>query len=241
ELSLERAGKKFALGRLRSDRLWPTRVPEHIFLEAGAMRRSSPPRERRGGTAPRHSPGGSFFVEAATGKNSRSDGLHGRRETRNQTDLAEKSAEATCLAFHHGNGASSNSAQFVSGCAPTENYRSRSRFDISSRIFRSSLVRESMPCSEILSSTRFSSSALPSRRRLGESVTARLATIALLLATMSSTSSPRSRRGRLRGMARGGSSTSGRLATRCRTWSMPAVAAMRMYTYAAITPPMCAK
>ena len=138
---------------------------------AGAMRRSSPPRERRGGTRPPGiAPGGSFL-----------------------------------------------SARFF-----RESGARGARFDISSRILRSSPVRLSMPCCEILSSTRFSSSARASRRR-GDGVTAtvRLAAIALLLATMSSTSSPRSRRGRLRGIARGGSSASGTFATRWRTCSIP--------------------
>src|SRR5205085_1127654 len=44
------------------DSCWRECVPHCILKWAGAMRWSSPPRERRGGTAPRHSPGGSFFV-----------------------------------------------------------------------------------------------------------------------------------------------------------------------------------
>ena len=167
------------------------------------MRWSSPPRERRGGIAPRDIPGGSFFLTVvfrarlARGRDDRATMIRGRAS-------ASTSPRARCA-----------------------------RRD----------VRLSMPCCEILSSTRSSSSARDSTRRgAGDAATTRLAIVALLFATTSSTSSPRSRRGGFLGMARGGSSASGIFATRCRTWSMLGdVDAMRMYTYAANTPPRCAK
>src|SRR5205807_6591432 len=71
-----------------------------------------------------------------------------------------------------------------------------SLLDISSRILRSSPVRLSSPSAEILSSTRLTSSAFRSREaifRLGVIAAGRFAAIALLFATISSTSSHGSR------------------------------------------------
>src|SRR5581483_9186627 len=85
----------------------------------------------------------------------------------------------------------------------------RSRFDISSRSRRSSLVRLPIPRSEILSSTRFSSSVFffPTLLVSVGLPPCRLAAMALLRATISSISFVRSReRGCARVMARGVSS-----------------------------------
>ena len=79
------------------------------------MRRTTPPRERRGGTCPPARPGGSYTKQMA--------------EVR--------------LHFGHLSLSSFQSLSF--------NF-----FDISSRIRRSSVVRLSSPCSEILSSTTLS-------------------------------------------------------------------------------------
>src|SRR5688500_4208100 len=172
--------------------LWTAFVPRRrlAIRSRCALHWPTPPRERRGGTCPPARPGGSF---------SRTQSVEKRIASRRFVFLSATSDQPLVVVVQS---------------------RSLSFRDISSRIRRSSLVRLSSPCSEILSSTRLSCSS----GRLGAGfglgvggeLACRRATAALLFATMSSTSCTFSRDRGNRGIGRGVSSgTSGICETRC--------------------------
>src|SRR5687768_14197385 len=205
--------------------LWTAFVPRRrlAIRSRCALHWPTPPRERRGGTCPPARPGGSF---------SRTQSVEKRFASRRFVFLSATSDQPLLVA--------------TQPLVVIVQSRSLSFRDISSRIRRSSLVRLSSPCSEILSSTRLSCSSgrfgAIFGLGVGGELACRRATAALLFATMSSTSCTFSRERGSRGIGRGVSSgTSGIGDTRCFRRSRLVAEDVRRYSQPAASPPRCAR